>query len=165
MNRFDFKFLLKSSEAIAFLNHLYREFDLIANNEIMIRSYETKYFDTYQRDTFLMHHKGKFPRYKIRTRTYLDTNDQFVEVKFKNNKETTAEINRTKKIIENCLIKSKGPFMFKKFSIADAMYAPVMFRFKIYNIKLSFILEKYLNTLLNMKEIKLWLLEARKELK
>jgi hypothetical protein len=84
MNRFDFKFLLKSSEAIAFLNHLYREYDLIANNEIMIRSYETKYFDTYQRDTFLMHHKGKFPRYKIRTRTYLDTNDQFVEVKFKN---------------------------------------------------------------------------------
>ena len=71
----------------------------------------------------------------------------------------------TKKIIENCLKKSKGPFIFKKFSIADAMYAPVMFRFKIYNVKLSFILEKYLNTLLNMKEIKNWLLEAIKELK
>jgi glutathione S-transferase len=55
--------------------------------------------------------------------------------------------------------------MFKKFSIADAMYAPVMFRFKIYNIKLSLTLEKYLSTLLSMKEIKLWLLEARKELK
>ena len=55
-----------------------------------------------------------------------------------------------KKIIENCLIRSKGPFMFKKFSIADAMYAPVMFRFKIYNIKLSSILEKYLNNLLNI---------------
>lgn len=91
MNRFDFKFLLKSSEAVAFLNHLYSEYDLIANNEIMIRSYETKYFDTYQRDTFLMHHKGKFPRYKIRTRTYLDTNDQFVEVKFKNNKGLTEK--------------------------------------------------------------------------
>lgn len=85
--------------------------------------------------------------------------------KFKNNKETSAEITRAKKIIENCLRKSKGPFMFKKFSIADAMYAPVMFRFKIYNIKLSLVLEKYLDTLLNMKEIKLWLLEARKELK
>jgi glutathione S-transferase len=86
-------------------------------------------------------------------------------LKFKNNKETSAEITRAKKIIENCLKKSKGPFIFKKFSIADAMYAPVMFRFKIYNVKLSFILEKYLNTLLNMKEIKNWLLEARKELK
>jgi len=86
-------------------------------------------------------------------------------LKFKNNKETSVEITRTKKIIENCLKKSKGPFMFKKFSIADAMYAPVMFRFKIYNIKLSFVLEKYLNTVLNMKEIKIWLLEARKELK
>ena len=86
-------------------------------------------------------------------------------LKFKNNKETSVEITRTKKIIENCLKKSKGPFMFKNFSIADAMYAPVMFRFKIYNLKLSKLLEKYLKTLLNMKEIKLWLLEARKELK
>ena len=86
-------------------------------------------------------------------------------LKFKNNKETSAEIIRAKKIIKDCLKKSKGPFMFKKFSIADAMYAPVMFRFKIYNIKLSLTLEKYLNTLLSMKEIKLWLLEARKELK
>ena len=34
-----------------------------------------------------------------------------------------------------------------------------------YNIKLSFVLEKYLNTVLNMKEIKIWLLEARRELK
>jgi glutathione S-transferase len=86
-------------------------------------------------------------------------------LKFKNNKETSGEITRAKKIIEDCFKKSKGPFMFKKFSIADAMYAPVMFRFKIYNIKLSLTLEKYLNTLLSMKEIKLWLLEARKELK
>jgi len=45
------------------------------------------------------------------------------------------------------------------------MYVPVMFRFKIYNLKLSKLLERYLKTLLNMKEIKLWLLEARKELK
>jgi glutathione S-transferase len=86
-------------------------------------------------------------------------------LKFKNNKETSAEITRAKEIVENCLKKSKGPFIFKKFSIADAMYVPVMFRFKIYNVKLPFILEKYLNTLLNMKEIKNWLLEARKELK
>jgi len=86
-------------------------------------------------------------------------------LKFQNNKETSNEITRAKKIIENCLKKSKGPFMFKKFCIADAMYAPVMFRFKIYNVKLSPTLKKYLDTLLNMKEIKLWLLEARKELK
>jgi glutathione S-transferase len=55
--------------------------------------------------------------------------------------------------------------MFKKFSIVDAMYAPVMFRFKIYNVKLSKLLQRYIKTLINMKEIKFWLLEARKELK
>jgi hypothetical protein len=40
-----------------------------------------------------------------------------------------------------------------------------MFRFKIYHIKLSKLLKRYLKTLLNMREIKLWLLKARKELK
>jgi hypothetical protein len=55
--------------------------------------------------------------------------------------------------------------MFKKFSFVKAMYAPVMFRFKIHNVNLFKLLERYPKTLLNMKEIKLWLLEARKELK
>ena len=45
--------------------------------------------------------------------------------------------------------------MFKKISIVDAMYAPVLFKFKIYSEKLSKLLERYLKTLLNIKEIKL----------
>ncbi len=101
MNRFDLKFLLNSSEAIIFLNLLSDEYDLIANNEIKIRSYETTYFDTSDRDAFLMHHKGKFPRYKIRTRAYLDTNDHFVEVKFKNNKGLTEKYRNKLSVADN----------------------------------------------------------------
>jgi hypothetical protein len=81
------------------------------------------------------------------------------------NRKTLAEITGAKNIIENCLKKSKGQFMLKKISIVDAKYAPVLFKFKIYSEKLSKLLERYLKTLLNIKEIKLLLLEARKELK
>ena len=82
MNRFDFKFILTSEEASYLLNNLCNEYDVISNNEQLVRGYETRYFDTKQRDSFYLHHKGKLPRYKIRTRTYLDTNDQFVELKY-----------------------------------------------------------------------------------
>jgi hypothetical protein len=91
MNRFDFKFILNSEEASYLLNILCNEYDVISNNEQLVRGYETKYFDTKQRDSFYLHHKGKLPRHKIRTRTYLDTNDQFVEIKYKNNKDKTEK--------------------------------------------------------------------------
>ena len=91
MNRFDFKFIITSEEASYLLNNLYKEYDVISNNEKLVRGYETKYFDTKQRDSFYLHHKGKLPRHKIRTRTYLDTNDQFVEIKYKNNKDKTEK--------------------------------------------------------------------------
>jgi hypothetical protein len=91
MNRYDSKFILTSEEASNLLNNLSNEYDLISNNGQAVRLYETRYFDTFQRDSFYMHHKGKLPRHKIRTRTYLDTNDQFLEIKFKNNKDKTEK--------------------------------------------------------------------------
>jgi hypothetical protein len=91
MNRYDSKFILTSKEASNLLNNLSNEYDLISNNDQTVRLYETRYFDTMQRDFFYMHHKGKLPRHKIRTRTYLDTNDQFLEIKFKNNKDKTEK--------------------------------------------------------------------------
>lgn len=91
MNRYDSKFILTSEEASNLLNNLSNEYDLISNNGQTVRLYETRYFDTFQRDSFYMHHKGKLPRHKIRTRTYLDTNDQFLEIKFKNNKDKTEK--------------------------------------------------------------------------
>lgn len=52
---------------------------------------KTAYFDTDNKASFAMHHNGKLPRYKIRTRTYIDSNDQFLEIKCKNNKGRTEK--------------------------------------------------------------------------
>ena len=91
MNRVDFKFVLKGIEAAQLLKTLEKDYDLITKEGNLSRIYETVYFDTVQRDAFYRHHQGKLPRYKIRTRTYLDTNDRFLEIKYKNNRGRTEK--------------------------------------------------------------------------
>jgi len=83
--------------------------------------------------------------------------------KYKKNKSTINEIKRVQFIIDSCLKKSKGPFLFGKFSIADCMWIPVMFRFKIYNDKVSLNWKKYLNTILMMPETQEWLIDGLSE--
>jgi len=113
MNRFDFKFLLISSEATHLLNNLADHYDVISNHDQLVRQYETRYFDTAQRDAFSLHHKGKLPRYKIRTRAYLDTKDQFVEIKYKNNKDKTEKFRIESSITED-LFKQSNVISFLK---------------------------------------------------
>ncbi len=48
-----------------------------------------------------------------------------------------ADISRVFEIWNECLDRSGGPFLFGKFSIADAMYFPVLTRFRTYGIPLT----------------------------
>lgn len=48
-----------------------------------------------------------------------------------------SDIKRVKEIWSTCLKKSGGPFLFGEFSIADAMYAPVVNRFISYAVPVS----------------------------
>lgn len=54
-----------------------------------------------------------------------------------------ADIDRVKAIWSECLERSGGPFLFGEFSIADAMYAPVVNRFVTYDVKLDGVLKAY----------------------
>jgi hypothetical protein len=119
MNRFDFKFLLTSSEATDLLNNLAEQYSVISNNNQLVRQYETRYFDTVQRDAFYLHHKGKLPRYKIRTRVYLDTNDHFVEIKYKNNKDKTEKFRIESAISENLFRQSNVISFLNKHNISN----------------------------------------------
>jgi hypothetical protein len=53
--------------------------------------YETLYFDTPDFSFYRQHHNGKLNRYKVRYRKYVNTNDTFLEVKFKSNKGRTIK--------------------------------------------------------------------------
>jgi hypothetical protein len=53
--------------------------------------YETTYFDTPDYEMFTKHHNGKLNRYKVRFRSYVDSNVNFFEIKFKSNKGRTIK--------------------------------------------------------------------------
>lgn len=52
---------------------------------------------------------------------------------------------------------SAGPYLFGDFSIADCMYAPVVFRFHVYNVGLPPVAAAYRDTLLAHPAMQAWL--------
>lgn len=85
MNRTDTKFVATFEQLNAFLLEVQGKYFIQENNNKRIASYHTIYLDTKDYIMYTMHHNGKTRREKIRVRTYLDSNDTFLEVKNKNN--------------------------------------------------------------------------------
>jgi glutathione S-transferase len=56
-----------------------------------------------------------------------------------------------------------GGFLFGKFSIADAMYAPVALRFVTYAVELDVVCAAYVQTITAMPAIQQWVADARAE--
>ena len=67
-----------------------------------------------------------------------------------------ADIERIRQLWETTLARSGGPYLFKEFSIADAMYAPVANRFRTYDVKLDGRAGEYVQTMLAHPAMKLW---------
>lgn len=72
--------------------------------------------------------------------------------------EVEKDILRIFKIWEECLKEfgNRGPFLFGPFTIADAMFAPVVTRFKTYGVELSPPLKEYAQTILNLPAMQEW---------
>ncbi len=76
------------------------------------------------------------------------------------------DIARIEKIWSECreAHRSQGPFLFGEFSIADAMFAPVVNHFRAYDVKGSPWTREYMNTILKMSAMQEWEAEALKEM-
>ncbi|MEQ1516649.1 MAG: glutathione S-transferase family protein [Usitatibacteraceae bacterium] len=74
-----------------------------------------------------------------------------------------ADIERIKTIWRDCLKTYGGPFLFGKRSMADAMYAPVVTRFKTYDVKLDKVCAAYAEEIMAMPEMVAWIAAAKKE--
>jgi len=70
--------------------------------------------------------------------------------------ETTREIERILEIWSGALKSSKGPFLFGRFCIADAMYAPVVSRFDTYGVKVSKPVRAYMDAVLALPGMREW---------
>ena len=74
-----------------------------------------------------------------------------------------ADIVRITTIWRECLAKYGGPFLFGSRSMADAMYAPVVTRFKTYDVKLDKRLQEYSRVIMDMPEMQEWIAAAKLE--
>lgn len=84
--------------------------------------------------------------------------------KFKIWSRAKDDISRIFDIWTECLDRSGGPYLFgKKPCMADAMYAPVVLRFRSYHVEVPGACSKYCKTILAMPEVREWIEEALAE--
>lgn len=79
--------------------------------------------------------------------------------------EALENIERIKAIWNECRAKfgAGGPYLFGAFSNADAMYAPVVTRFKTYGVELDAVSQAYCDTILAHPAVKQWYADAAQE--
>lgn len=58
---------------------------------------------------------------------------------------------------------NRGPWLFGEFSIADCMFAPVVFRFATYNVTVSESSREYMANVLANPKVQLWHKQAKEE--
>ncbi len=73
------------------------------------------------------------------------------------------DISRVERIWGESLAASGGPFLFGHFTIADAMFAPVVFRFETYAVGQTSDSHRYRDHVLGMAASRQWLAKAREE--
>lgn len=83
MNRVDEKFAFPLSRLEYYLNILQKDYDVLNMNGQVIFNYTSQYFDNTDFQFFRDHHQAIPNRFKVRIRTYIDSNVSFLEVKEK----------------------------------------------------------------------------------
>ncbi|WP_019508671.1 glutathione S-transferase family protein [Pleurocapsa sp. PCC 7319] len=76
-----------------------------------------------------------------------------------------ADINRVQTIWTTCRNQNRqlGSWLFGEFSIVDAMYVPVVFRFNTYGVECDSLATEYMNNVLNDPDVMSWLEAAKNE--
>ncbi len=73
------------------------------------------------------------------------------------------DIDRVKRIWNDCLNVSGGPYLYGLFSIADAMYAPVVTRFRSYGVDTDPTCTAYMKSIEQLPAMKTWAERAAAE--
>jgi len=79
--------------------------------------------------------------------------------------DTDADIARVTAIWSDCrgCFGGTGGFLFGAFSIADAMFAPVVFRFLTYGVGLDPVAQAYCDHMIGLPSMQRWLADAQAE--
>lgn len=85
MNRKDTKYFFDRKKLIEILDLLQHDYRVLEIGGHRIFNYRNIYFDTPEFECYHMHHNKRVNRYKIRIRQYVESNLNFLEIKFKIN--------------------------------------------------------------------------------
>jgi hypothetical protein len=91
MNRTDTKYTFHANELENILENIQTQYRVLEIENSFVSTYKTLYYDTQELNLYYHHHQGKLNRYKVRHRTYVESEIGFLEVKFKNNKGRTIK--------------------------------------------------------------------------
>ncbi len=82
-DRVDTKFVMREAQLYNALATLTRQYRVLDIRGVRLNHYRTLYFDTADFALFQQHHTGRRDRFKVRTRSYVDSHLSFLEVKHK----------------------------------------------------------------------------------
>lgn len=92
MERSDLKFAITFNDLLSLLPLLTDDYRILEIRDKRLFEYDTLYYDTADYLLYRMHHNGKMNRFKVRRRTYVDSDINFLEAKIKNNKGVTNKV-------------------------------------------------------------------------
>lgn len=126
MNRTDRKFCFHISKLPAILSQIHPYYKILEVEQNKISRYKTLYYDTANFNLYKMHLYGKLNRYKVRHRTYLESNLGFFEVKFKNNKGRTIKSRVHRKEVPNGFDETIHTFIQSKSTLNSQSLIPAI---------------------------------------
>jgi hypothetical protein len=91
MDRVDTKFVIPALSAPEILAGLGDEYRVLEVSGRRLSRYSTRYFDTPDLRLYHDHHAGRGRRFKVRVRTYVDSEARFLEVKLRTGKGRTTK--------------------------------------------------------------------------
>lgn len=89
--RVDRKYVLPMDLLPALLAELHADYHIVMSAGQAIARYDTRYFDTEERQLYHDHRRGRRPRYKVRVRHHVDRRRTFLEVKSKAQSDRTVK--------------------------------------------------------------------------
>lgn len=92
MNRTDTKFVTNLQCFLQILERIRAAYYVQEIDRLRVADYQTIYWDLPDHRFYAMHHNRKYPRQKVRVRTYCDSDISFLEVKQKNNRRRTNKV-------------------------------------------------------------------------
>jgi hypothetical protein len=99
LNRVDTKYLMHVDELETILRSLKNKYCVLDIAGTRAHRYRTLYFDSPDFALYMQHHNGKRPRYKVRSREYVDTQLTFLEVKRKRCRRTIKDREQTQNLV------------------------------------------------------------------